>query len=197
MSRVEIYLFKEGETTWSLEEVRNVSAWTDGFKRLMNLDQSYPRFEEFYYETFFKPAYNEFQKSSAPDWKKIAVGFLSDYTIILDEDRSEVVEALKKAYDAINDGKIDSTIGDVACALMKQDRGPIVILTSDICSETFPYASRVHIEDYKAALQKYKENPLQNEIEELLEDYIIEETVSVETAKKIFQLAVPVPRLWP
>jgi hypothetical protein len=193
MSQVLLYHYQEGKAEPAVHEISNASAWVSGLCKLIDWSGNLLTSD---YNSVYKPAYNEFQGSSVPKWQKIAAGFLADHTLVLDEDRPEIADALTRAFEEIDDGQIGHAVRNVGDKVLQLDRGPIVVTTSFTDKEGFPYETRVNIADFRTALGQYQGNPTADEIECLLEDYKIKAAVSVDTVLTMFRRAVPVPRYW-
>src|SRR3989344_7323071 len=106
MSHVSLHHYQNGNSP-KIHEINNASAFVSGLVKLIGDNGAFLRNDD---SEAYTRAYNAFQRSNAPDWKKIAAGFLSNYTLVLDEDRSEVADALKKAFGIINEGGIEPSI---------------------------------------------------------------------------------------
>ncbi|MBT4540704.1 hypothetical protein HOC35_04275 [Candidatus Woesearchaeota archaeon] len=172
MSSVQLYHYPKDSDEYELHEVGNASAWGVGLVCLFAGPTIFGN-------PSFDIHYNRLQASSEPDWKKIAAGFLLDYTLVLDEHRSQVVDALYRAFDEINDDNINPTIQNVAYKLRELSEGLIVVSTSQISIYGFPDKSVIDPEEFKGNLAQYQDHPLAKDIDGLPQDngYILAESL--------------------
>lgn len=193
MSKVLIYHYPS-ETAEPIEhEAYNALAWQYCLAKLIDKSRNLLTTEP---DTVFKPAYNQFQRSNAPKWKKVATGFLSLYTLVLDEDRKEIANALRRAYVAFGNEEIAPTVKNVADKILQLEKGPIVVTTSGEADDSFPYETRINLESFKSALDQFRRNPTRNELEALLEEHQSNVAVPVARVLQMFDRGVNVPRYW-
>ncbi len=192
MSQVELYHYQKGKAEPTLHKIHNANAFYVGLVKLFTSDITILMKDQ---ETVIKPAFNTFQASDVPDWQKIATGFLSTYTLVLDEYRGEVAEALYKTFEQIDNGNFEPTIRNVGDTIVLLEKGPIVVTTNFENIYGFPYETVENSTGLKAALEKYKGNISEDKLEELTEEYTFEKAVSMDEVLSLTN-AMAVPRYW-
>ncbi len=88
-------------------------------------------------------AYNSLQqRGDVEKWQKIAMGFLGDYTLVLDQERKEVVDSLRKTVFYLKgnpqtQGFDAEIINGPANTILRLNQGPVIVTTSHEDPEVF------------------------------------------------------------
>ena len=103
MSSTEIYHYPHKSQTVHREpkkyQIPNANAFCDYIHKTFGVDLSIRTSTD---NNKFQRAYNEFIESDAPEWKKIVATFASAGTLVFDEDRQKVGNALYRAEAELN-----------------------------------------------------------------------------------------------
>jgi hypothetical protein len=193
-----LFHYPEGTLSLNVYEEKDRKSWVQGLIQLLgNPDRYYTGYSG---PRHFFREYNELQGSDAPAWKKIATGMIRGYSVILDEDREQVAQALHLASTEIKcdilvqgfDVELHNTINQVAEKMQQLPSG-LIVVTADGTEKPF-YEQRVNIPALRESLDRIGDEPLEDIVEKALIDATCRTPVQQSRIIEMFQRAIDIPR---
>lgn len=198
MSYLPIFYYQNGKKPIRIDEITNAFAWVHGLQALFAKDELFVgKYEE------LRKAYNAFQGSDAPKWMKVAVAFQGDYSLVLDEDRNEAADALRRAFRHVtqqDDSNMAMTpsILQVADLFTRLEPGSLVVLShDDVPIEGVLCEQRVSRRRLESELEKLSCDPERSWLESWIDANCKEDWKPVSRLKQELSRPVLAPIYWP
>jgi hypothetical protein len=202
MASPRIYHYRKGLKVPKMQEFMKDMSW---LHRGLHILVGFP-IEEIHGETYpeYRKRYCDLQNSDAPEWKKIAAVFLTDYALVLDEDRDKASYALKMASEellATNNDHIANGLKKIAGLIRRLSEGPIVFTTDyPIYNEpekNILFADKIDREKLIKKLSRLKRDETAENMDYILESCQYQEWTPIEELQKVIPRVTQVPYLWP